>query len=350
MDPEFIHDCFVSIGSFLGRYKWSQALTRFFFLKKDPILKQKIAGVHFDNPVGLSAGFDKNGNLTQIIPDIGFSYMQIGSVTAHPYEGNPKPRLHRLKKSKGLVVYYGLKNEGVEQIINRLNKVKKRFPWSFSVAKTNSRKSATCDEGIQDYIKSLKALEASGLADFYTINISCPNTFGGEPYTEPHRLKKLLLAIEKLKIKKPIFLKMPINLKWKDFQSLLEVISKFKITGLVIGNLNKDHKDKTIVDEIPKGMKGGISGKPCQGHCDRLISKTYKSYGDQFIIIGVGGVFTLDDAWEKIRKGASLIQMITGMIFMGPQEIGLINKGLAKRLRREGYTSVSQLVGSAHRS
>lgn len=350
MDPEFVHDRFVSIGSFLGQYRWTRAFTRFCFHWSDSSLSQKIGGLVFENPVGLSAGFDKSGKLTQIIPDIGFSYMQIGSVTAHPYEGNPRPRLRRLKKSKALVVYYGLKNDGVEVIISRLKKAKKRFPWGFSVAKTNSRNASSCEDGIKDYIASLKALESSGLADFYTINISCPNTFGGEPYVEPHRLKKLLEAIEKLKIKKPIFLKMPINLKWKDFKSLLEVISKFMITGLVIGNLNKDHKGDSINDVIPKNMKGGISGKPCQRNSDRLISKTYKDYGDQFIIIGVGGVFTVDDAWEKIRKGASLIQLITGMIYMGPQQIGEINKGIAKRLKREGYTSVSQLVGSAHRS
>ncbi|MFT7184535.1 MAG: dihydroorotate dehydrogenase [Oceanicoccus sp.] len=322
-----------------GKSKFVKWLTRKTFYYGNPILSQTIAGVKFENSVGFSAGFDKDGHFTQILPDVGFGFMQIGSVTGDAYEGDPKPRLTRLKKSKGIVVYYGLKNEGVKAVIARLKTKEKRFPYSFSIAKTNCDATANTEEGIKDYVTSLKALEKTNLADFYTINISCPNTFGGEPFTDAARLKKLLTAISKLKIKKPIFIKMPINSSWKEFKSLLDIAIDFKITGVVIGNLNKDHK---------MNIKGGISGKPTQKLCDALISKTYKAYGDKLIIIGVGGVFTVEDAWQKIRKGASLVQLITGMIFQGPQLIGEINQGLVKRLSEEGFESFQEAIGSAH--
>ncbi len=348
-DPEKVHDKFTKVGVFLGRFKCTKWIIRIFLNYRHPILKQRLAGIDFQTPIGLSAGFDKNGHLTQILPDLGFGFMQIGSITAKPYAGNPKPRLYRLKKSRALIVYYGLKNDGVKEIIKRLSKNKKTFPQSISVAKTNCKETADTQAGIKDYITSLKALEKSHVADFYTINISCPNTFGGEPFTDPIRLNKLLNAIDKLKIKKPIFIKMPINKQWKEFKHLLDIAVKHNITGVVIGNLQKDHKDPAIFDMIPPNIKGGISGKPTQKLCDSLISKTYKAYGGKLIIIGAGGVFSTEDAWEKIRKGASLVQLITGMIFNGPALIAQINEGLARRLKKEGYSSIQDLVGSAHR-
>jgi len=348
-DPEKVHDRFTRASRVLGSKKFIQWLTKKSFDFKDSSLSQKIAGIDFQNPIGLSAGFDKDGHFTQILPDVGFGYMQIGSVTAKPYEGNPKPRLYRLKRSRALVVYYGLKNEGVKSIVSRMLKQKKRFPYSFSIAKTNCDSSADTMSGIKDYVMSLKELEKTSLADFYTINISCPNTFGGEPFTDAKRLKKLLQAISRLKIKKPIFLKMPINTAWKDFKSLLDLAVEYKITGVVIGNLQKNHKDKKVMDPIPSHIRGGISGKPCQKLSDALISKTYKEYGDQLVIVGVGGVFSVEDAWQKIRKGASLVQLITGMIFQGPQLIGQINQGLSQKLKEEGFNSIAEAVGSAHR-
>lgn len=347
-DPEKVHDQFTWGARKFGSYKFVQWLTRMAFDYKDPILKQTVEGIEFEAPVGLSAGFDKDGHFTQILPDVGFGFMQIGSVTAEAYPGNPAPRLYRLKKSKALVVYYGLKNEGVKAIISRLKKQAKRFPYSISVAKTNCDATANSEAGIKDYVASLKALEQTDLADFYTINVSCPNAFGGEPFTDVPRLSRLLAAISELKIKKPIFIKMPINLPWKEFRQLLEVAVEYKINGVVIGNLQKNHNDSTIKDVIPAHVKGGISGKPTQDLCDRLISKTYKDYGDKLTIIGVGGIFSAEDAWQKIRKGATLVQLITGMIFEGPQLIGQINCGLAERLKKEGFHSISEAVGSAH--
>lgn len=345
-DPEDVHDHFTKMGHLLGKFKFTQWITRLAFDYKNPALKQEIAGITFENPVGLSAGFDKDGHFTQILPDVGFGFMQIGSVTANSYGGNPKPRLYRLKKSQALIVYYGLKNDGVKAIIKRLLPLKQRFPLSFSVAKTNCDETADTDAGIKDYCESLKALEKTKLAQLYTINVSCPNTFGGEPFTDPARLEKLLTAIDALKIKKPIFLKMPINAAWKEFDALLQVAIAHGISGVVIGNLQKNYDDPAIKEAIPSHLKGGISGKPCEKLCNNLISKTYKKYGDKLIIVGVGGIFSAKDAYKKIKLGSSLVQLITGMIFEGPQLIGEINRELTTLLEKDGYTNISEAIGA----
>lgn len=325
-------------------------MTRAAFSYQNPKLSQTLNGISFKNPVGLSAGFDKDANLIDIIPDVGFGFMSIGSVTLHPYEGNPQPRLYRLIKSKGLVVYYGLKNIGVDKIISKLKaQHNSGFPLLISIAKTNSRETCTTEEGIEDYYQCLKRILESGIGEIYEINISCPNTFGGEPYTTPERLEGLLARIYQLKLAKPLFIKMPINLKWGEFRQLLLVAIKHRVDGVIIGNLNKDHNSPAVKDEIPQNIKGGISGKPTWELSNDLISKTYEQFGKDLVIVGVGGIFSAEDAYEKIKRGATLLQLITGMIYQGPQLIGEINKGLQKLLEKDGYTNISEAVGAYHR-
>ncbi|MCB9791003.1 quinone-dependent dihydroorotate dehydrogenase, partial [Candidatus Nomurabacteria bacterium] len=313
-------------------------------------LAQEVCGIHFSNPIGLSAGFDKDANLQNILPSVGFGFMQIGSVTLHPYEGNPKPRLYRLPKSKALVVYYGLKNIGVKKIAQKLKGFRdKNFPVSISIAKTNSKDTCTTEEGCTDYKGCLEHLVENNIGDFYTINISCPNTFGGEPFTTPEKLDALLKGLRKIDIEKPLFVKMPINLVWEDFRKLLNVIVEYQCDGVIIGNLNKDHSSDLIKDKIPDGVKGGISGLPTKELSNNLISKTYSEYRDKLVIVGVGGVFSAEDAYEKIKLGASLVQLITGMIYKGPQLVGEINRDLVSFLKRDGYANLAEAVGEFHR-
>ncbi|MFC1649583.1 quinone-dependent dihydroorotate dehydrogenase [Patescibacteria group bacterium] len=346
-DPEAVHDAHTNLGHEMGKYHLARGLTNTLLSFNSKHLEQNIIGIKFKNPIGLSAGFDKDANLMQILPEIGFGFTQVGSVTLHPYEGNPKPRLFRLPKSKGIVVYYGLKNIGVDKIIDKVKGVKVRsgFPVSISIAKTNSKTTATDKEAVDDYHQSLKKCIDQKVGNFYTINISCPNTYGGESFTTPERLDLLLAGIKKVKTNKPIFVKMPINLSWSQFDSLMKVVVKHKIHGVIIGNLNKNRKDKTIKDEIPKSMKGGISGIPTKELSNNLISKTYKKYGKKVVIVGVGGVFDAQDAYEKIKLGASLVQLITGMIYEGPQLIGKINYDLVQLLEKDGYKNISEAVG-----
>lgn len=346
-DPESVHLKFVKIGAFLGRHAMTRTLTRWMFRYENDVLRQKVCGIEFANPVGLSAGFDKDADMVRIMPEVGFGFAEIGTVTAEPYAGNPKPRLYRLVKSKALVIYYGLKNLGVKKVLERLRKLRvKGFPVSISVGKTNNAKTAGMEAGIKDYHKCLKACAESGLGDYYTINISCPNTFGGEPFGDPKRLTALLEKFSGLKVKKPVFLKMPINLPWNEFKKLLEIAIKFRVSGVVIGNINKDRKDKAIKDHIPEYMHGGVSGRPTWKLSNELISKTYKTFGKKLVIIGVGGIFSAEDAYEKICRGATLVQLITGMIFVGPQLIGDINRGLVRLMERDGFSNISEAIGS----
>lgn len=348
-DPEFIHDSISFLGQTAGNWRFTRLITRVLLRYQNKALEVNIAGLHFSNPVGLSAGFDKNAKLLKIIPEVGFGFEEVGSITYGAYEGNQKPRLVRLPKSKALIVYYGLMNEGVRSIVARIKKIGKlNMITGISVAKTNCLETAGDEAGARDYIDCLKILESEQIGDYYTLNISCPNTFGGEPFTTPERLEMLLGGVVKLKIAKPVFVKMPINLPIEEFDALLAVIAKYKLTGVIIGNLTKVRDPKLIKDEVAYQAKGGISGYPTQQLSNELITHTYKLYGNKLVIIGVGGIFSAADAYEKIKRGASLLQLITGMIFQGPQLIGEINRGLADLLKKDGFTDISQAVGTAN--
>jgi len=347
-DPEDIHDRYTNVGKLLGSNMLTKNITKAFFrYENDKYLKQNILGIEFANPIGLSAGFDKNANLINILGDVGFGYMQVGSITLYPYEGNPRPRLVRLPKSKALVVYYGLKNIGVDKIMPKLNKKKdENFKLGVSVAKTNNKICSDTKGAVEDYTECFKKVVEYDNSDFYTINISCPNTFGGEPFTDPEKLEKLLRSLSKIKRNKPMFVKMAINLPWKEFDDLLKVIIKYKVEGVIIGNLDKSRNKKHIKDPLDDSVKGGISGRPTWDLSNELISKTYAKYKNELVIVGVGGVFTAEDAYEKIRRGATLVQMITGMIFGGPQTIGEINKGLVRLLKIDGFSNISEAIGT----
>lgn len=342
VDPEKVHDAAVSLGVLLGSNFITRSLTRLFFSYKNKALEQEILGIKFKNPVGLAAGFDKNAGLTKIIPSVGFGFEQVGSITGEPCEGNPKPRLWRLKKSKGLVVYYGLKNNGCVKIARHLKKQTTKIPLGISIAKTNSKKTVPTKSGIADYLKAYKTLRNVG--SFHTINISCPNSFGGRSFTESKKLNMLLREINKTRSKKPIFIKISPDLSLKEVDAIIKISRKHRINGFVISNLTKKRKNKKIREsEVSK--KGGISGKPVEDLSNKLIKYVYKKTKGDFIIIGCGGIFTAEDAYEKIKSGASLVQLITGMIFEGPQQISQINSGLVRLLKKDGFSNISEAIG-----
>lgn len=340
-DPEKVHDTMIKAGKFLGSNPITRFLTSIKFCYENPALEQEILGIYFKNPIGLSAGFDKNAELTQILPYVGFGFEEVGTITGEPCEGNAKPRLWRAINSKSLVVYYGLKNDGAEKLSAKLKNMTFNFPIGISIGKTNSKTTVDTDRGIKDYLKAYRLFENIG--DYYTINISCPNTFGGEPFTDPTRLEKLLAAISNEKRTKPIFIKMPADLKKQDLDQLIEVARKYRIDGFISTNLTKDRNNSKIVDEVPE--HGGLSGKVVEELSNSQIEYLYRKCGKEFVIIGCGGVFSAEDAYKKIKLGASLIQMITGMIYEGPQVISEINRGLVSLLREDGYANISEAVG-----
>lgn len=349
--PDLVHDSLLSNGSRLQKYRLVKTfISKTWAYQNEPVLGQEILGIKFINPVGLSAGFDKNIELAPLLKSVGFGFMEGGSLTFEPCIGNPRPWFYRLPKTSSLVVYAGLANQGVETIAKRLQNYPadtfNDFPINVSIAKTNSKTTCSDQDAIADYVGSLKLLDSQSLGNIYTLNISCPNTYGGEPFTTPERLEALLNATDNLNLKVPLLIKMPSHLTWADFAKLLRVANHHKVQGLIISNLAKDRTLANLKDPLPDSVKGNLSGKPTESLSNNLIQRTYQLYGKRFVIVGVGGIFSAEDAYKKIKLGASLVELITGMIFNGPQLIGQINYGLAQLLAKDGYDNIGQAVGS----
>ena len=367
-DPEGVHDMFTYTGKFLGSFWLGRYMTSWIYGYRGADISKTVDGITFRTPFLLSAGFDYNGHLDRILPCLGLGGEEVGSVTAKPCEGNPRPRLTRLPKSRSILVNKGLRNDGVERIISRFKSSLRRddlqdddlrarpartrgifqqenirasdgkssrsnnnrFIVGVSIAKTNCNDAATTQGAIDDYIYSFRRLNEEGVGDYYTLNISCPNAFGGEAFITASLLTELLDTIAKIPCQKPIYVKMPINIPWEQFDSLLQVIDSHKLQGVIIGNLNKDYSSLDFREEAPVEFHGGLSGKPCRALSTELIRKTREKYGRRFTVIGVGGVMSWKDAEEKFKAGADLIQLITGMIFEGPGLIGRLCKGYAE--------------------
>ena len=346
--PDDVHKRLIKVAKRTQRIPVVKRLPKLWAYQA-PCLEQTILGLHFKNPVGLAAGFDKDIEMAPTIKNVGFGWMTGGSVTAQPCKGNVKPWFYRLPRSKSLVVHAGLPSDGIVTILHRLAtypvSLFTSIPLAVSVAKTNSKETALDEQGIADYCESLRLLNIQNHCQLYEINISCPNAFGGEPFTDPERLEKLLAAIDSLKLHSPVFLKMPIDKPWPEFRELLQVASEHNIQGVTIGNLLKDRSAAHLSEPLPDEIKGSLSGKPTSQISTELIRQTYCEFSDRFVIIGVGGIFSAHDAYKKIRAGASLVALITGMIFEGPQLIGEINAGLESYLKRDGFGNIHEAVG-----
>jgi len=347
-DPEDVHDRMISLGERLGGKKSAKNLFSRIFSYEDAALGMDIAGIHFKNPVGLAAGFDKNARLTQILPSIGFGFEEIGSITLNPCPGNPRPRLYRLPKSQGIIVNYGLANWGADKILENLSLLNFDFPLGISIAKTNSKEITTKEAGIADYKGCFEKVIKSNIGDYITLNISCPNTYGGEPFTDPALLKDLFTGLGVLLASKPVFVKMPADIGRENLGKLLDICTEYPIKGAILTNLAKDRTSPSIDrEEIGKAIPwGGISGKPVFAKSNDLVSFAYKNFGKKLAIIGCGGIFNAEDAYKKIKLGASLVQLITGLIFRGPQLAGEINRGLVSLLRRDGFHNIKDAVGA----
>ncbi len=336
-----------ALGEFLGRSKLLRNVLALTFAKRPKNLSQKILGIKFNSPIGLSAGFDYEARLTQITPSLGFGFHSIGTVTNNSYDGNPKPMLGRLPKSKSLMVNKGFKNSGARAISNKLGKVKFEIPVGVSIGRTNNPQLGQA-ESIRDVVASFRTFEASKVScSYYELNISCPNLLGTVTFYEPKKLDELLTAVDVVRVKKPIFLKLPITKSDDVTLSLLKVAAKHKIAGVIFGNLQTNRNDPALdKNEIKKFKIGNFSGKPTWQRSNELIELAYRNFKDRFVIVGCGGVFSTEDAYFKIKKGAQLVELITGMIFVGPQLIAQINQGLLEKLKADGFKNISEAVGT----
>lgn len=345
-DPERVHDNMIVLGRTLGKIGFIKFFTKLVFDYEHKILENNLAGIKMKNPIGLAAGFDKDAEITEILPSVGFGFAEVGSITGKFCLGNSHPRLWRLPKSKSLVVYYGLKNKGCDKIVNRLKNenIKSDIPIGFSVAMTNIAENSDIEKAVEDYAYAFE--KVSEIADYITVNISCPNITCGEEklFLVPENLEKLLVRLDQIKFEKPVFVKLSPDLNLKIIDEILAVLENHRITGIICTNLTKKRDLNLIVEKIVP-ENGGLSGLPVKESSDQLLAYLYKKAGHRFILIGCGGIFSAKDAYKKIRLGASAVQLITGMIYNGPQFIGDLNFELAKLLKKDGFKNISEAVG-----
>lgn len=347
-DPEVVHDRMISFGRRLGRFSFTRALGKVFFAFEDPILEQHICSLRFKNPIGLAGGFDKNARAIDFLPSVGFGFIEVGSITARPCEGNAGRHLWRMPQSKSLVVNYGLKNDGVDEIKKRINqRIKKRIfpntiPLGTNLAFTNDDSVHTVESAIADYEYSFRTLAETG--DYFTVNISCPNRTDDRMFWDEAAFGKMLSRLFAIPTRKPVFIKISPDMTAEIIGNIVAVAKRYPVSGFIVSNLTKDRNNVHIHESnIPE--KGGMSGKVVDELSDVAIKEVYRLTQGAYPIIASGGVFSAADAFRKISLGASLIQMITGLVYEGPQVVSEINRGLAELLRQKGFKNIQEAVG-----
>jgi len=353
-DAELAHDRAIEAGQLLGSVRTIRAVLSVLYGFHDARLETEVCGIRFPNPVGLAAGFDKSGRAIGALAAMGFGHLEIGSISAAPSQGNPKPRLFRLPRDRAIVVHYGLPNDGADAIAPRLAPERLPIPLGINIVKTNRGITAppeSDDEIITDYQRSVRTLK--DLADYICLNLSCPNTETGRDFFSDHRkTMRLLKALSELDIRCPVFLKVsPLG----GVRAIEELLAAVEAVGFVSGfvfNLPPGKPDTLLTPRhIVEPMPGAVSGKPVERRINECIREMYRRMDrGRYRIIGVGGVFSAEDAYRKIRLGASLVQLLTAMIYEGPGVVREINRGLCRLLQRDGFGSVADAVGTANDS
>ena len=325
-DPEFIHHTVFRLIKFSNKIPGISYLTRSIYVIKDKRLERHLFGLTFPNPVGLAAGFDKDAKLYHELSNFGFGFIEIGTLTPKPQDGNPKKRMFRLTEDKGLINRLGFNNEGVESAINRLKKNKGvLIGGNIGKNKTTSNQNA-----VKDYIYCFNML--FDYVDYFVVNVSSPNTPNLRELQNRSSLKRLLSTLSNLNQTKdqpkPILLKIAPDLNEKQLLDVVEIVTNLNIDGVIATNTTLSREN---LKSSKKNEMGGLSGLPLKDKSTDVIKFLHKKSKNAFPIIGVGGVHRPDDAIEKLNAGASLVQMYTGFIYEGPGIVKRINKALLIR-------------------
>jgi dihydroorotate dehydrogenase len=347
-DPEKIHHNVLEGLRFVSQKK---PLYNFIYKicnVKSEILHTKLGRLTLDNPVGLAAGFEKYVRAPLAYPMLGFGFAEIGSITFSEQPGNQKPRLWRLPKDKGLIVFYGLANDGAIKSIKPLSELTTRpVPYGISIAPTTGLDIKVMAD---DYIKTF--LQLHPFADYITFNVSCPNVAKCDAFEQITFIEELVSkAAEEARkngIEKDLYIKIGPHHSFADLVRIVDICINNGFTGIVATNLIKIKTGinaKSSANEL--AHPGGISGQLLQGQSDATIQQLYKYSSGKLKIIGVGGVFNAEDAYHKIKLGASAIQLITGFVYGGPLSIKRINEDLAKLLQRDGFKNIADAVGTS---
>lgn len=322
LDPEFVHLCSLQLLSQPFFSYLSKALLSPLMEVKG--LEKELWGIHFSNPIGLAAGFDKNGIGLQAWESLGFGFVEIGTVTPLPQKGNPKPRLARLPESEALWNSLGFPSEGAEKVSNRLKKFlmtkgKPRMAIGINIGKNRF---TPLDEAVEDYKKCFPYFK--DLADFFVVNVSSPNTVGLRSLQEKKRLELILDELNSINIipKSPILVKISPDIERRTIAEIVGVLIEKEAGGVVVAN--------TMLAKGPWGHMGGISGRPLSKISTELIRFVKKESLGRLPVIGVGGIFNTADAVEKIEAGTDLLEVFTGFVYNGPSFPKRLCQGLAE--------------------
>jgi dihydroorotate dehydrogenase len=329
-DPEKAHYFTFSLIKNLFKIPLVPVLWKKVYSIQHPSLERNIAGLTFPNPVGLAAGFDKDGKLYNQLGACGFGFIEIGTVTPLGQPGNPKPRLFRLVEDDAIINRMGFNNEGVTEMVKRLKATKANYIIGGNIGKN---KDTSNENAILDYLSCFEALHSH--VDYFAINVSSPNTPNLRALQDKEPLKQLLLAIKTAngarEIQRPIFLKIAPDLTNEQLDDIIDLVAITKIDGIIATNTTISREGlKHPKDKVEAIGLGGLSGKPVAARSTEVIRYLSQKSNKSFPIIGVGGIHSVSDALEKIEAGASLLQLYTGFIYEGPQLIKKINKALIK--------------------
>jgi dihydroorotate dehydrogenase (fumarate)/dihydroorotate dehydrogenase len=346
LDPETAHHLAIAGGARLG---WAAGAMRAATRIDDDRLATDVAGLHFPNPIGLAAGFDKSGSAIAALASLGFGSVEIGSISIDPSRGNPKPRLWRLPGDAAIVVHYGLPNDGAEAIAKRLARIHLPVPLGINLVVTNRGPGAAplnADQIIGEYAAAAKAMAPH--ADYLMLNLSCPNTVDGRDFfADAGHLDACLTALGDMKPGRPIFLKVsPLGGIEAIERVLAAADGRDFVSGFMFNLPPVKPEGMRSPAHVWREMPGAVSGPPAAPLADLCIRETFRRMDrKRHVLIGAGGVSTAEEAYAKIRLGASLVQLLTALIYQGPGVVHTIAEGLAELLARDGVKNVADVVG-----
>lgn len=326
MDAERAHELAVAAARKIQRHKWMLSLVSSLYANNTRNSEVVAAGIRFPNPVGLAAGFDKNGLLIPFMQHLGFGFVEVGSITAKAVSGKPKPRVFRLPADSALINRMGLNNHGAETIVNRLAKTDRTIPVGVNIAKS-PLPGLSGDDAVADYLASFNL--ALPVADYIMVNISCPNTGDGKSFEDPHSFTVLMDAIQKAREnnEKPVFVKFSADTPLNALSRLVRIAEGFEVDGYAAVNTSTDRSGLlTTQKKLGRIGAGGLSGKPVAEKAMERLEAIRDTIGGQKPVISIGGIMTPEDALNRLENGATLIQVYTGFVYNGPSFPGQIVK------------------------
>lgn len=348
-DPEESHETILGL---LAKAESLSGLFESVYRVDDARLNAQVGPLALSNPVGLAGGFDKNAVAPKTIASFGFGFMEIGAITAQPQPGNAKPRLYRLPEDKALINRLGFNNEGANAIAARLAAMSARgslpsIPLGMNIGRT---KIVETKDAVADFLACFTQLYPHG--DFFTLNVSSPNTPNLRDLQEKTLLRDLLSSVQEKNRElahrlrstpKPVFVKIAPDMEFSQVDEIADVVMSTQLSGIVATNASAFMRDNL---KSPNGPEpGGLSGRPITVKVTNFVAHIYKQTEGRLPIIGVGGIFTAEDAYDKIRAGASAVQIYTGWIYEGPGLVKRINRGLCRLLERDGLKRIADAVG-----